>query len=209
MVVEWWIVLATVAGPVVAVQTQKWVERASEGRRRRLEIFTALMASRATRISVDFVRALNLIDLVFLPHGFSRAKDKAVINAWRELLGVLNHGPDATAEQAAQLAWQTRTDDKVIELLTAMSTALGFTFTSEELRRGSYHPQGSAEREQAQLAILDGLRKIFSGKATFPMAVKELPVSEELVQAQIELTRKASSAYDAETSALKVKPVTD
>jgi hypothetical protein len=209
MPVEWWVVFATLAGPVVAVQTQKWIERATEGRRRRLEIFAALMANRATRISADFVRALNLIDLVFLPRGLARSKDKAVIDAWHALLGELNHGPGANADQAASIAWQLRCDDRVIELLAAMSTALGFAFTSEELRRGSYHPQGSWDREQAQLVILEGLRKVFTGNATLPMAVKEFPASPELVQAQIDLARKATAAYDDKAGALKVKQITD
>ena len=82
MSVEVWVILATLAGPVIAVQTQKWIERATERRRRRLQIFSVLMSNRATRISDDFVRALNLIDLEFLPGWWSPGKDKAVINAW-------------------------------------------------------------------------------------------------------------------------------
>lgn len=59
MQIEWWIVVATVAGPVVAVQTQKWIERATENRRRRYWIFNALMANRATRLADDYVKRLT------------------------------------------------------------------------------------------------------------------------------------------------------
>jgi len=65
-----------------------------------------------------------------------------------------------------------------------MSKALGYSFSSEELRRGIYHPQGSADREQAVLSILDGLKKILTGEAAFPMAVTHFPVDPNLVQAQ-------------------------
>ena len=85
--------------------------------------------------------------------------------------------------------------------------ALGYSFTQEELRRGIYHPQGSVQREQAQLVILDGLRKIFSGQGSLPMAVTQFPASEEVVQAQLNLARKAASAYDDEHGALKIKQI--
>lgn len=35
MIVEWSIVFATLAGPIIAVQTQKFIERASERGKRR------------------------------------------------------------------------------------------------------------------------------------------------------------------------------
>jgi hypothetical protein len=209
MSVEWWVVFATLAGPVVAVQTQKWIERATERRRRRLQIFTALMSNRATQLADDFVRALNLIDLEFLPGWWVPARNKAVIDAWHVLLGELNHGPGLNADTAANIAWNLRRDDRVVELLAAMSKALGYSFTEEELRRGIYHPQGSVELEQAQLAILDGLRKILSGKASLPMAVTDFPASAEMAQAQLELTRKAGAAYDEHDRALRIKQVSE
>ena len=56
-----------ILGPVVAVQTQKFIERATENRRRKRQIFIGLMANRATRLNDDYVRALNMIDIEFLP----------------------------------------------------------------------------------------------------------------------------------------------
>ena len=113
MAIEWWIVLATLAGPVVAVQTQKFIERATERRNRRLQIFSALMANRATRLADDFVRALNLIDLVFLPRWPWQRADRAVINAWRGFFGELSHGPGPNAEQAAVIGWNRSCDDRL------------------------------------------------------------------------------------------------
>lgn len=207
MSVEWWVVFATLAGPVLAVQTQKFIERAGDRKRRRQAVFIALMANRATRISPEFVKALNLIDIEFLPGRFGGAKDRKVLDAWHELFGELTHGTTLGADQTSINAWNQRCDDKVVELLAAMSSALDYTLTREHLRRGMYHPQGAVEREQAQLEILHGLRTLLKGQASIPMAIKEFPTSPEFAQVQLELVRKAAGAYDAKDGTLRVKQV--
>jgi hypothetical protein len=206
MPVEWWVVFATLAGPVLAVQTQKWIERASEGRRQRVSLFTALMANRATRLADDYVRALNLIDLVFLPKWWwFPEKDRAVIRAWRALLDELNHGPgDGETDRQIIAMWNTRCSDRLVDLLAAMSKALGYNFTNEELRRGIYHPMGHVEREQSQLAILHGLRKILEGSESLRMKVTEVPASPEGAELQRTLNEKMAKAYD-ENGSLRVR----
>jgi uncharacterized protein DUF6680 len=205
MAIEWWIVLATLAGPVIAVQTQKFIERATENRRRKLMIFTALMANRATRLADDYVKALNLIDIEFLPGRWFPNKNRAVINAWRALLGELNHGlAQGETDQSKIAAWNQRCDERLVDLLFSMSTALGYRFSSEELRRGIYYPQGSAEREQAQLGILHGLRAIMEGRVSLPMKLTEAPVSPEAAALQKQLTERMVNAYDQD-GALKVR----
>ncbi|MCP3370783.1 DUF6680 family protein [Bradyrhizobium cajani] len=207
MSVEWWVVFVTLAGPILAVQTQKFIERAGDRKRRREAIFVALMANRATRISPEFVRGLNLIDIEFLPAGFGGAKDRKVIDAWQEFLGELTHGTTIGADQPSIAAWNQRCEDKVVELLYAMSVSLNYSLTREQLRRGIYHPQGAVEREQAQLEILHGLRKLLTGQASIPMAIKELPTTPEFAQAQVDFIRKAAGAYDEKSGALRIKDV--
>jgi hypothetical protein len=207
MSVEWWVVFATLAGPVVAVQTQKFIERAGDRKRRRQFVFITLMANRATRISPDFVKALNLIDIEFLPGRFGAGIDRKVIEAWRELFGELTHGTTPDADQASINSWNQRCDDKVVELLAVMSAAVGYSLTREQLRRGIYYPQGAAQREQAQLEILHGLRSVLNGQASIPMAIKEFPVSPEVAAAQANLATKAAGAYDEKSGALRIKEV--
>jgi hypothetical protein len=194
-------VLATVAGPVIGVQTQKWVERATERSRRRQWIFTALMANRATRLSDDYVKALNLIDLEFSPRKFRGAADRVVIDKWRSLFGELLHGmPDEENDSGRLCAWNDRITDRLVDLLSAMSTALGYTFSTEELRRGIYYPKGRVDLENSQIAILHGLSKIIEGKGALPMKITEVPVSQEAAQLQTTLNEKMLGAYDQDGS---------
>lgn len=205
MAIEWWVVLATLAGPIIAVQTQKWIERATESRRRKNWIFTTLMANRATRLADDYVKALNLIDLEFPVDRRLSRRNRPVINAWKTLFGELQNGlKDGETDRQAITIWNQRCDDRLVDLLAAMSTALGYSFSQEELRRGIYYPRGNAEREQAQLAILNGVRLLVEGKQPLLMKVTEVPVVPELVKLQSQLTEKMVMAY-GEDGILKVR----
>ena len=185
---------ATIAGPVLAVQAQKWIERATERRRARRSIFHALMSNRATRLNDDFVRALNLIDLEFSPRMLGGSKDRAVINAWRSLFGEYHQGGGDNSEAAIR-AWSQRVDDRLVLLLSAMSAAVGYRFSEEELRRGIYYPKGRIDLEQTQLAVLHGVRLLLEGRISLPMKVTEFPSSPELVAAQTALAERAVQAY--------------
>jgi hypothetical protein len=202
MAIEWWIVLATLGGPVIAVQTQKFIERASERRRGQLAIFAALMANRATRVNDDYVRALNSIDLAFLPSRWT-TQNRKVLDAWRTLFGELNNPPKVD-EPNANMVWSQRCDDRLVELLLAMSRALGYHFTSEELRRGVYYPKARADLEQAQLGVLHGARAVLEGKAALQMRVVEFPNDPNVAAAQAALLHNMGKSY-TEEGELKVR----
>jgi hypothetical protein len=193
MALEWWIVGATILGPLVAVQTQKFIERATENRRRRRMIFVALMANRATRLNDDYVRALNLIDIEFLPGWWRPEKDRKVIDAWRVLFGELHHPPED--QPTATAAWNQRCDDRLVDLLSAMSQSLGHRYTSEELRRGIYYPRGKAEIEQAQVGVLHGARAVLEGRTALQMRITEFPVDPKAAAAQAAVLGKLATAY--------------
>jgi hypothetical protein len=168
-------------------------------------IFTALMANRATRLPEDYVKALNLIDIEFLPSRWFPEKNRTVINAWRGLFGELNRGlAEGEIEHSKIAAWNQRSDDRLVDLLSAMSAALGYRYSSEELRRGIYYPQGNVEREQAQLGILHGLRAIMEGRVSLPMKLTEAPGSEDAAALQRQLAERMVNAYDQD-GALKVR----
>ena len=72
------IVFATIVGPVLAVQAQKWLERSRAIRDRRMRIFRVLMSTRAARLSANHVEALNAISIEF--YG-SKGRLRAIVEA--------------------------------------------------------------------------------------------------------------------------------
>jgi hypothetical protein len=188
------LITATILGPILAVQAQKWVERATESLRRRQWIFSTVMTNRATRLSDENIKALNAIDLEFRPRAFRPSKkDRAVVSAWRTLFGELNQGLRAAGpnpDQATINAWHDRCSEYFVRLESAMSAALGYSFTDEELRRGIYYPQAHLERETAQLAILQNLKRLLAGETAVNMRVTELPVAPEAAAAQAAFLEK-------------------
>jgi len=201
MAIEWWVVLATLAGPVIAVQTQKWIERATERRRGQMQVFYWLMATRATRLAAEHVQALNRIELEFRRKS---AKEKAVRDAWHFYADKLND--DFPTNEAAQVALATDRDNRFIELLFVMSGYLGFDFDRVQIRRGIYYPRGHGELEERQRKILLGLEHVLDGKLAIPMRVTDFPVSEEAVAAQKLVAEKLAGAYDKD-GAVRVRMV--
>jgi hypothetical protein len=82
---DWAIVFATLMGPVLAVQAQKWIESLRRTSEAKDLIFKSLMATRGARLSPEHVRALNMIDLTFYGKGVSRRTkmEQNVLDAWR------------------------------------------------------------------------------------------------------------------------------
>jgi len=203
---DWLLICSTLLGPILAVQAQKWVERATESRRRRRWIFDTIMSNRATRIADENIRALNAIDLEYRPRFIRSQKDSAVVSAWRALFGELTQGLPADQSDRDQVtvnAWNTRCNELYVRLEGAMAKALGFSFTDEELRRGIYYPQGHGEREAAQLAIMRNLKALLGGETAIKMRVTELPVAPEAAAVQSALLERMAKSY-TDDGALKV-----
>jgi hypothetical protein len=116
------LIAATMAGPVLAVQAQKWIERSRANGERREAIFKALMATRGGRLlSPQHVEALNMIELEFRRERFWFDRFRDVREAWRTYLDHLN-APIATDPSGAE-RWREKRDDLLASLLSAMGKA--------------------------------------------------------------------------------------
>jgi hypothetical protein len=143
----------------------------------------------------------TLLNSVSLPRWWA-PQNRNVINAWRTLLGELNNPP--VDEPNANRIWNQRCDDRLVELLLAMSRALSYRFTSEELRRGVYYPKAKADLEQAQLGVLLGARSVLEGRTAIQMKVVEFPNDPTVVAAQATLLKNMGKSYTNEGE-LKVR----
>jgi hypothetical protein len=173
------IVIATVMGPILAVQAQKYLERHRDQKRAKDTIFRVLMATRASRLTPEHVQALNGIELAF--YGGAE-KEKKVREAWKAYHNHLNdksYQPDRTAE------WIVRQVDLFIDLLHEMAVCLGYDFDKTHLKSSWYSPEAHGTIEQELNVIRGGLAEILTGKRSFP--VVGLAASEDEAKQMAEL----------------------
>lgn len=187
---EWLVVGSTLLGPVLAVQAQKWVERARDAANRRTLIFTTLMATRQARLSIEHVRALNSIDLAFYGHrilGFvvRGARAQAVVDAWHDYYAHLTLPPERRPQnEAEQRDWTGRSDELFTNLLDRLATATNFKFDRDQLKAGSYSPEAHGTVELEQQAMRRLTLDVLLGNKSLPMEIKAWPVDANTVAQQ-------------------------
>lgn len=166
---DWAIIFATLAGPVLAVQIQKLLERGRAIADRRAQIFKFLMATRATRLSPVHVEALNAVPVEFFG---KTQKLKEIVNAWRTYIDLLDNKGDLEGQVLA-LARHNAFQD----MLYKMSTYLRYDFSRSQLENDVYYPEGHKVIEDDQEIIRRGFAQLFKGEISLPMAVTEFPAT--------------------------------
>lgn len=183
-------ICAIIAGPILAVQAQKVIERIRQKSEEKRRVFMTLMATRGRPLVLDHVQALNIIDVVFSGNNI---KDRAVIEAWSELRDHFANYPPQPTEWAAReptqserasyesqtKSWASKKEDLLIQLLSKMADSLGYHFDNVLLKRGAYTPSDYGETEVSQLVIRRGLTEVFLGRRSIPVNIIGLPDSGE------------------------------
>ena len=191
---DWLIVVAILLAPVVAVQVQWWVEQMREKHGNKNSIFETLMATRGARVSLEHVRALNMIDIEF-----SRKPSKAdqpVLKAWKIYRDHLNNRDDLTT-------WLARSEELFTTLLYEMGKALGHNFDEVQIKRGAYTPQAHDDYLLAQEEMREYLLGLAKGETSVPVS---MVLDAEAFARQTQLNQLMVAQLDG-TKPLSVKVV--
>lgn len=164
-------IVAVIAGPIAAVQVQKFIESLREARERKLKIFKTLMATRGNTLSQTHVEALNSIDIEFFA---SNKKEKNVIEKWKIYFNDLSKHVDENDENF-QIKQDTLNEERIkllADLLKAMGECLGYEYDKILLMKGAYTPQGHVNIDLEKSLIRRFFVELFLGKKSFPIHIK-------------------------------------
>jgi hypothetical protein len=176
-------IVAIVLAPILALRLQSKIEIFRERNTRKLNIFKVLMATRAARLSERHVEALNMIDIEF-------HDNKEVINSWRNYHSHLSSFKDIIPpNETNQAIWANKIEDLLIDLLSKMSQAVGYSFDEVTLKRGIYTPKAHGELANEQELIRKGLLKIILGEQAIAMKVVSLPSEEKSQKEDVNLNK--------------------
>lgn len=133
------IIIGAIASGLLATIVTLVVQRNSELKRVKIEMFETLMAHRYLMHDKDNVEALNKVDVVF-------HKNADVRKAWTEFL-------DAADRGAANPTANNNIDDKYLKLLGKIAIAIGYKNIDWENIKRYYFPAGLSNKisEEAML----------------------------------------------------------
>jgi hypothetical protein len=178
-------VTATLLGPVVAVQVQKFIERARAEHERRDRIFKILMATRATKLALDHIQALNMIAIEFRGRKFVKVR-----SAWRAYFSHLCEEPPEDPQ--AKAVYFGKRPDLFVDVLQEMATALGYKeFDKTQILKEAYVTRFQEEVEADQNILRKKLVEVLTGKAAIPMSVVYFPSDADVVAHQAEYFKHA------------------
>lgn len=165
------IIAATFLGPIIAIQVQKWIERAKAKNDRKDWVFHTLMATRQIRLSYEHLRALNSIVLAF---DGKDQKSKNVRTAWKAYHHNLGTPVEGMTETLQEQLWSVR-EDLFIALLAAIAEERGFEHDKVDLKTSGYHPKGVGEMEEEQNQLRKAAIEVLTGQKSIGVKVKEDP----------------------------------
>ena len=178
-------IAATVISPLLAIQTQKFIERYSQKKSLKIDIFKHLMATRSqsARLSSEHVRALNMIDLAFygkIKKGKAKrsASEGNVLSSWKLYFAHLNTSyPDN--DNILGAIWNQTSNNLFLDLLSEIAKDIGYDFERVQLQTAIYSPVAHGAIENDQSKIRKGLAAIFSGENALKMEIKNIPNRQE------------------------------
>jgi Family of unknown function (DUF6680) len=145
------VVIATFAGPVMAVYVTRHIDGLRQRRERQLDVFRLLMGSRRAPLSPDRVKALNMAEIEF--YGIQPVEE-----AYREIMKHMN------LPRPLPAGWLNRQQTLLTKLLTEMAKVLGYDLQQLDVLEGGYYPQGYADIETEQQAVRQALVEVLSGR---------------------------------------------
>lgn len=158
----WAIVAATLLGPVAAIVVSLLMtwrhDDARQMLERRMRVFRALLATRASAAHYDHVSALNLVEIDFY-------QITPVIDAWRVYMRHLNSvPPDRKLTLEEGKLFNDKRTDLLATLLKKIADFLRFEMGEIDLKRGGYSPQAWGDQEERDAAMKEAVTILASGE---------------------------------------------
>ena len=162
-------IIALVAGPLVAVIITERNRKKDEDKKRKINIYKTLMATRSTTLVFAHIEAINLVEVEF--HS-SIPQEKCVIDTWKLYIAHLKER-GLTVE-----TWELRRKDLLADLLFDISACLGYGHDKAQIQQGAYYPQGWVDMENENTETRKNWLEVLRGNKQLPMKAEVYTINQ-------------------------------
>ena len=155
MSIDWTIVFATLAGPIMAVWASEWRAQRRSLQDQKMWVCRTLWSTRSANLHPDHVSALNHMDFVCPEKDYPTIAD-----AWHLYFAQLNTENDQTENGLRR--WQEKASSLLSDLIHLMASKLKIPFPKSLVNQPSYYPKGwsatEAQQNELRVLLLEALR---------------------------------------------------
>ena len=162
MQIDWAVVFATLAGPILAVWASEWRQQRRAVHDRKEWVFRTLMTTRGAKMQPLHVEALNHIAFAF-----PQSSHPEVFDAWSLYHAQLSTHYGETQEEFAR--WSDKLDDLFSNLTHLMAQDLKIPFPKSLIKSGGYYPKGFVDTENQQAELRKLLLEVLKGDRAIPI----------------------------------------
>ena len=153
-------IIALLAGPVVAILTQLGFQYFNKIRDQKLWVYAQLISNRATWASVDFVRSMNVVDVVFYKNAAIREKRTKLMAHIRKTTG-----KDGVLQP---VDWDTARDI-FAEMMDLMGKELGYEFEHTEIKDSAYYPVAHEKMDRLAIELREKAMDVLEARRAIPV----------------------------------------
>ncbi|WP_424832461.1 DUF6680 family protein [Ruegeria sp.] len=153
---------AIVIGPISAVLITRWLDDRGEAKRRKFDLFKALMQTRGIRLDPVHVAALNIVELEFYDK-------KDVRSAFQKYIEHLS-SPEPNGGDEDLDRYYDHRSDLFMDLVYQIGVVVGYNFDKRELERRSYVPKGWNDDQFIQRKNAAMLNQLLEGQRPLPVS---------------------------------------
>jgi len=133
MQIDWALIFAALAGPILAVWASEWRQQRRAAHDRREWVFRTLMTTRSTPLRQEHVAALNHIDFAFPQKQYPQIAD-----AWGLYFAHLHTPKGDTPDSYAR--WGDTARNLLADLIHLMAKDLNIPFSKTSIKKPAYYP---------------------------------------------------------------------
>ena len=159
---EWIMIAAILVGPILAVITQFIWQHRKQKRDAKIWVFSTMMSLRGSPQAPEFIRAANLIDVIFY-------KNQEIRRRWKTVLDHLNS--DDYRQRFTQQVFD-RFRDLLAELLSEMAKDLGYGYDHTQIKDQAWVPTLHVVAEEQNIKMRAGLVAALEDRGALTVKIK-------------------------------------
>ena len=160
--VEWLTIGAILLGPLIGIWVTRFIDKATELKRQKIQIFNTIHGARGKEHEQDYVHAINLVPIYY-------GNNDNVMSSWEVFMETAHNQSWESKESSILVSMEHKLAQARENLLTEIGSSIGMAFPKKPEHRRGYSPRLWQWREQESTELRQLWLSILKNQGSLPV----------------------------------------